>query len=241
LSAFEALFEAAEPAIAEHVAFLESCSDALQALGDEPPPAPRWNQDWFPRLDAAAAYAMVRRFRPRRIIEVGSGHSTRFLARAAADGATGTRITAIDPAPRATLSGLAIETLRMPVQQAGTAPFAVLEAGDFLCIDSSHKLAPGSDVEMLLEQVLPALPQGVHVHFHDIFLPDDYPSAWAWRRYNEQAAVGALLASSRYEIEFASAWLRSRRADRIAAGALSRLPLLATAIESSLWMRKTRA
>jgi hypothetical protein len=240
LSALEALFEAAEPAIAEHLAFLDGCSGALEALGSEPPPAPRWTQDWFPRLDAAAAYAMVRRFRPRRIVEVGSGHSTRFLVRAAADGATGTRITSIDPSPRATLSGLAIETLRMPVQQAGTAPFTALEAGDFLFVDSSHKLAAGSDVEMLLRQVLPALPRGVHVHFHDIFLPDDYPSAWAWRQYNEQAAVGALLEGG-YEIEFASAWLRSRRPERIATGVLSRLPLLATAIESSLWMRKARA
>jgi hypothetical protein len=241
LSRLEALFAAAEPAILEHLAFLETCSRTLEALGNEPPPAPRWNQDWFPRLDAAAAYAMVRRFQPRRIVEVGSGHSTRFLARAAADGSPRTRITAIDPAPRATIAGLAIEFLRMPVQQAGTAPFAALAAGDFLFIDSSHKLAPGSDVEMLLGQVLPALPAGVHVHFHDIFLPDDYPPGWAWRNYNEQAAVGELLASSGYAIEFASAWLRSRRPQRIATGVLSRLPLLATAIESSLWLRKVRA
>lgn len=225
----------------EHVAFVESLAKALESLGNEPPPAPRWNQDWFPRLDAAAVYAMVRRFRPRRIVEVGSGHSTRFLARAAADGETQTRITAIDPAPRATLSGLAIETLRMPVQQAGTVPFAALAAGDFLFIDSSHKVAAGSDVEMLLEQVLPALPSGVHVHFHDIFLPDDYPPAWAWRNYNEQAAIGKLLHKSGYAIEFSSAWIRSRRPQWIAQGVLSRLPLLPTAIESSLWLRKLPA
>lgn len=241
MSAFEALFGAAEPAIAQHLAFLETCSDALESLGSEPPPAPRWNQDWFPRLDAAAAYAMVQRFRPRRIVEVGSGHSTRFLARAAADGAIPVRITAIDPAPRATLCGLAVETLRMPVQQAGTAPFAALAAGDFLFIDSSHKLAAGSDVEMLLERILPALPAGVHVHFHDIFLPGDYPAAWAWRRYNEQAAVGELLQASRYAIEFASAWICTRRPQYLATGVLSRLPLLATAMESSLWVRKLRA
>jgi len=183
----------------------------------------------------------VRRHRPRRIIEVGSGHSTRFLARAAAEGSPQTRITAIDPAPRATLCGLAIEWLRTPVQQAGTARFAELAEGDFLFLDSSHKLAAGSDLEFVLERVLPALPAGVHVHFHDIFLPDDYPAAWAWRKYNEQAAVGELLARSEYEIEFASAWLRSRRPQRIAAGVLGRLPLLPTAIESSLWLRKLRA
>jgi len=46
---------------------------------------PRFNQEWFPGLDGACAYAMVMRHRPARIIEVGSGHSTRFLARAIRD------------------------------------------------------------------------------------------------------------------------------------------------------------
>src|SRR6185503_4717515 len=72
---------------------IENYRAELEAIGFEPPPAPRWNQDWFPRLDAAAAYAMVRITQPRRIVEVGSGHSTRFLARAVADGGLATRIT----------------------------------------------------------------------------------------------------------------------------------------------------
>jgi len=225
----------------EHLAFLEQCSPELESLGKEPPPAPRWHQDWFPRLDAASAYAMVRRYRPRRILEVGSGHSTRFLARAAADRALPTTIVAIDPAPRATLAGLQIEWLRIAVQEAGETRFASLEPGDFLFIDSSHKVATGSDVEFLIRRVLPTLPAGVRVHFHDIFLPGDYPAAWAWRGYNEQSAVAQLLASADYSIEFSSAWIRSRHPELLRAGVLSRLPLLPTAIESSLWMTKVRA
>ena len=49
---------------------------ALKAI-DGPPPEPRWDQDWFPRLDAAALYVFVRETAPSRIIEIGSGHSTR--------------------------------------------------------------------------------------------------------------------------------------------------------------------
>jgi hypothetical protein len=101
-------------------------------------------------------------------------------------------------------------------------------------------MAPGSDVEFLMHHVLPALPAGVHVHFHDIFLPDDYPQAWAWRRYTEQAAVAALLSGTDYAIEFASAWLVSRRAGLLRTGVVSRLPLVPGAIESSLWLRKLR-
>jgi len=184
---------------------------------------------------------MVRRFAPGRIVEVGSGHSTRFFARAAADGSTATQLTAIDPAPRATLAGLPIELLQVRVQDAGDGPFRRLAAGDFLVIDSSHKLAPGSDVQLLVEHVLPALPAGVYVHFHDIFLPHDYPEAWGWRRYSEQGAVATLLSGGSYSILFASAWTMAQRKHLLGTGVLSRLPLVPGAIESSLWLRKTRA
>jgi len=214
---------------------IEQYAAALEAIGAEPPPAPRWNQDWFPRLDAAAAYAMVRSARPKRIVEVGSGHSTRFLARAVADGGLDTHIVAIDPSPRATIEKLAVEWLRTPVQR--VAAFPALAPGDILFIDSSHQLKPGSDVEFLLKAVLPMLPAGVRVHFHDIFLPDDYPPAWAWRRYNEQAAVASLIESNIFKVDFASHALVSRSPERIS-GVLARLPLVEGAIESSLCLTK---
>ena len=214
---------------------IERYETPLLAIGSEPPPAPRWNQDWFPRLDAAAAYAMVRSLKPRRIVEVGSGHSTRFLARAVADGGLDTQITAIDPQPRATIEKLRVNWLRMPVQK--VAAFPPLGAGDILFIDSSHQVKPGSDVEFLLKAVLPLLPAGVHVHFHDIFIPDDYPPQWEWRRYNEQAAVAALIESNVFRVDFASHALVSRTPEKIS-GVLARLPLLPGAIESSLWLTR---
>ena len=208
---------------------------ALEAIGSEPPPAPRWNQDWFPRLDAAAAYAVVRATRPRRIVEVGCGHSTRFMARAVADGGLDTRITAIDPEPRASLAGLPIDWLRSPVQRVPA--FPVLGEGDILFIDSSHQLKPGSDVDFLLKAVLPLVPSGVRVHFHDIFIPDDYPAHWNWRRYNEQAAVASLLERNIFKVEFASHALLTRSPEDLPPFVAS-LPLLPGAIESSLWLTR---
>jgi hypothetical protein len=216
---------------------IESYAAELEAIGSEPPPAPRWNQDWFPRLDAAAAYAMVRETKPRRIVEVGSGHSTRFMARAVADGGLGTRITAIDPRPRAGIQGLAVEWLQTHVETLHHAPFAALEPNDILFIDSSHQLKPGSDVEFLLAEVLPKLPAGIRVHFHDIFLPDDYPAQWSWRHYNEQEAVGLLLRNGAFKTEFSSHAIVSREPEKIR-GVLARLPLVPGAIESSLWLTK---
>lgn len=210
----------------------------LEIALDAPAPSPRWKQDWFPRLDAAAAYAIVRTRRPDVVVEVGSGHSTRFLLKAVTDGELDTRILAIDPAPRAPLDPARIEHEAVTVERAGAAPFAQLRAGDVLVIDSSHVLMPGSDVDILFNRVLPALPAGVIVHVHDVFLPDDYPGSWRWRGYNEQSAVAALLHGGGYVPLFSSHYVVTRLSERIAHGVIARLPLLEGAHESSLWLEK---
>ena len=233
----EAWFAASKGTFLDLLAEIERWAPALLAL-EGPPPAPRLDQDWFPRLDAAAAYAMVRRSRPRRIVEVGSGHSTRFLARAIVDGGLTTRLTCIDPAPRASLAGLDVDWLPVLVQDAPPGCFAELQPGDILFIDSSHVLMPGSDVDRLLNQVLPLLAPGIIVHVHDIFLPDSYPESWAWRGYNEQSAVAALLQGEAYELLFASHYVASRQAARLATGAIAELPRPESAFESSLWLHK---
>jgi len=75
----EAVLARAEPSIDGVLEALDGLHETLLAFdGREPPPAPRRGQLWFPGLDGAAAYALVRRYRPARVVEVGSGHSTRF-------------------------------------------------------------------------------------------------------------------------------------------------------------------
>jgi predicted O-methyltransferase YrrM len=217
----------------EVLQWVERYSTDLLALGKEPAPAPRWTQDWFPRLDAAAAYAIVRATRPGRIVEVGCGHSTRFLARAVADERLATRITAIDPEPRASLAGLVLHWMKQPVQTVDAALFDSLAPGDILFIDSSHQLKPGGDAAFLMDEVLPRLASGVRVHFHDIFLPDGYPAHWQWRRYDEQEAVARLLADGFAEDFSSHRALQGRLPETI-----SRLPLAPGALESSLWLSK---
>lgn len=232
------LFVRAEPSFRARLAAAARHLDVLVGLGGAPP-APRWEQDWFPRLDGALAYALTRELAPRRIVEIGSGHSTRFLARAVADGGLATSILAIDPAPRAPLTGLAIECVYSLAQDAPPAIFDALVDGDVLFVDSSHVLMPGSDVDFILNTLLPRLPAGVYVHIHDVFLPDGYPASWAWRGYNEQQAMAPLLSSGAYEIVWASHYAASRLAADVAASGFARLTLPAGACESSLWLRKT--
>lgn len=218
--------------------------EAIETVGDDllriggPPPAPRFDQSWFPTLDAAAAYALIRQIAPRRIVEIGSGHSTRFLARAIRDGGLATRLTAIDPAPRATLAGLAVEWRRCLLDDVPPDTFGALQPGDVLFVDSSHVLMPGTDLDRVLNDVLPRLPAGVLVHLHDILLPDAYPADWAWRGYNEQQAVAPLLWTGAFEIVFASHFVRTRRADWLERSVVARLPGAEAAPETSLWLRK---
>lgn len=156
----EALFAARQGDFAAVLGWLDALRDDLRRIGADPAPAPRWRQDWFPRLDAAVAHAVVRRLRPRRILEVGSGHSTRFLARALEDAAAAGELDpgdhdllAIDPSPRADLSVLAdagrLRLIRSTLQDADRSAFEALRGGDLLSIDSSHVLMPGSDVDLL--------------------------------------------------------------------------------------------
>jgi predicted O-methyltransferase YrrM len=235
--ALQPLFEKAEPNFREVLAAMESHASALHRIARGPGPA-RFDQSWFPRLDAAAAYTLVRRERPTCIIEIGSGHSTRFLARAVADGGLATRIAAIDPAPRASLRDLSVEHVPSLLKDVDPALFSGLAAGDMLFIDSSHVAMPGSDVDRLILDVLPRLPGGVLVHVHDVTLPFAYPDSWAWRGYNEQIAVGALLQGGGYDLVFASHYVGKVRPEWLVSGVLAELPLLAGSFETSLWLRK---
>lgn len=218
---------------------LAAIEQDLRAIGSEAPPQPRWAQDWFPRLDAVMAYAMVRTHRPKRIVEVGSGHSTRFLVRAVRDGGLDTAITAVDPAPRADLSKLDGITLRRETaQSAGGLPYQQLQPGDFLMIDSSHVLMPGTDVDLLFNHILPTLPSGVFVHIHDIFLPEDYPPEWEWRGYNEQLGVAPMLHGGSWTLLWSSHYARTALANAVAESVAGELPLSRGAFESSLWIEK---
>jgi hypothetical protein len=235
--ALDALFAACWPSFARLLAEIDDLAPELRRLGG-PAPAPRFDQEWFPALDGAVAYAMVCGRRPRRIVEVGSGHSTRFLARAIDDRQLATELVCIDPAPRATLRGLNLRWLETTLQRAPESCFADLAAGDVLFVDSSHILMPGTDVDWLLNRILPGLVPGVLVHFHDIFLPDPYPQSWAWRGYNEQQAIGALLQGGGYSVRFASHYVASRRRERLAASALEQLSQGPSGLASSLWLEK---
>jgi predicted O-methyltransferase YrrM len=203
-----------------------------------------FENQFFRYADAIVLYSMLRQFRPRRVIEVGSGFSSsvmldtndKFLGRSV-------RFTFIEPEP-SRLQDLINdddkarnELIDAPVQDVPLDRFAALEANDILFIDSSHVAKVGSDVVHLLSYVLPALNHGVIVHFHDVFWPFEYPEEWIWegRAWNEAYVLKAFLQfNSSFKILLFNSYVALRHP-----GAVARcLPLCATDGGASLWLTK---
>ncbi|MHC8493343.1 class I SAM-dependent methyltransferase [Thalassospira sp. SM2505] len=236
--AIETMMEQAAPTMKAWLTKAAQYQDAFASFGNATPPEPRWQQSWFPRLDGMMAYVFTREFRPNRIVEIGSGHSTRFYHRAIRDGELATDFHAIDPAPRADIAKLPITIERTIVQKANPAVFARLAGSDILSIDSSHILMPGTDVDLLFSTVIPVLPSGTIIHIHDITLPDDYPEIWQWRGYNEQQGVASLLAGNGFEVLWSSAYATTRLGGLIEKSIANGIHLPDSAHETSLWLRK---
>jgi methyltransferase family protein len=151
---------------------------------------------YFRGVDAELLYSVIRKHRPHHVIEIGSGFSTRLVARAIKDGELETKLTSIDPLPRVSVDHSANEVIQRNVEDVDVEVITEsLEAGDVLFIDSSHRVVTGGDVPYLFLEVVPRLKPGVLIHVHDVFFPFDYPEecvfqGWSWA---EQYLVHAFL------------------------------------------------
>ncbi len=162
------------------------------------------NNHAFESVDGELLYCMIRHFKPRRFLEIGSGNSTFLAAQAilknvSEDPTNSCDLTAVDPfssqVHQQGFPGLST-VLRCGVQELPFSRFEQLEPNDILFIDSSHILKIGSDVQYLFLEVLPRLPKGVVVHVHDIFLPAEYPKEWILKKirfWNEQYLLQSFL------------------------------------------------
>jgi Methyltransferase domain len=172
---------------------------------DAPPGPPRyhWNNGFWRGADATVHYGLLRRLKPRRVVEIGSGWSSLLMAEALArneeEGSPPSAVDQIEPFPRRELLGAlpAHWTLHEVIlQRADLELFDSLGAGDVCFYDGSHVARAGSDVVWLFFEVLPRLKPGVLVHLHDIFWPSDYPDEWIFERgqtWNEQYLLQAFL------------------------------------------------
>jgi len=168
--------------------------------------------------DAEIWYQVVRALKPRRIVEIGSGWSTKLAHQACEknmrDGAPPCSHTCIEPYEDRGLRRMGIHLVRERVEDMDLKLFDSLAAGDILFIDSTHIIRPHGDVTREYLQILPRLKPGVVVHVHDIFTPRNYPRRWIvdeLRFWNEQYLLEAFLTGNdKFVIELAGNWAHSK-------------------------------
>ncbi|MBT2790446.1 class I SAM-dependent methyltransferase [Paraburkholderia strydomiana] len=195
--------------------------------------------------DAISLYSMIRHLKPRQIVEVGSGFSS-AVALDTNDLFFNGQIqtTFIEPYNERLLSLLnqqdkgksnIVESL---VQDVDLDVFSSLDENDILFVDSTHVSKIGSDVNRLFFEVLPSLAKGVYVHFHDIFLPFEYPPQWIYegRAWNEAYVLRAFMQYNQtFEVVLMNAFMGMRHGDFLR----EKMPLFMNNTGGSFWIRKT--
>ena len=206
-----------------------------------------YNNDAFASGDAEFLYNIIRFFKPRRILEIGSGSSTLLAARAIHanhrdDPGYTCEHVCIEPYEAEWLEKLGVTTIREPVERLDKSLFRRLEKNDVLFIDSSHMIRPQGDVLFEYLEILPILRSGALIHIHDIFTPKDYLDEWISqevRFWNEQYLLEAFLSfNTEFKIIGALNFLKHRFPKELA----SCCPVLADQIDlrepGSFWIRR---
>jgi hypothetical protein len=200
----------------------------------------------FAPINALVLYSFIRHYRPRRIIEIGSGRSTIIAAEAVrsntCDGHP-CQYMVIEPFPGEQLRRGMPGVDALLEQKAEDVPlevFSALKDNDILFIDSSHTVKVLGDVNHLYLRVLPRIGKGVIVHIHDIFFPLDYRphhfEAKAKQIWQEQYLLHAFLVyNSEFEVLLSNSYLHHKHRRELVElfpwYDQNRLP-------SSFWMRR---
>jgi hypothetical protein len=216
---------------------------ATAPFGEQPTGDVRYGYDnpFFSYGDALAWYGLLRLWRPNRVIEVGSGWSSAVLLDAidATPDWTPAEVAFVEPYPDRLRELLRSDddavVFQSGVQDVPRELFDTLGAGDVLFIDSTHVSRVGSDVNLLLLQIVPALAPGVRVHVHDIIYPFEYTSKWVYegRAWTEAYILHALLIGN---ASLRIAWWNSAMAHHHFAATAAAMPTWAKRPGGSIYL-----
>lgn len=149
------------------------------------PPALSLN-GFFGPADVAFYWMFIRSRRPEKVIEIGSGYSSRVALRALAKNGSG-RLICIDPSPRLYLPASNLTHIASKIEEVDLSLLENFQSNDILFIDSSH-----TSIEVRYHTtILDRLPIGALVHYHDI----DYPWSRQQPDWDEDAMVNEFLAT----------------------------------------------
>jgi hypothetical protein len=205
-------------------------------------------QGAFCPADASTLFAAIAHHRPAHIIEVGVGHSTGLMLDAIEQQGLDTAYLGVDTHIGHLFPLLHAADLGRHAVHRGSATdcppdwFARLQAGDLLFVDSSHQCGPGSDVDFLIDEVVATLPDGVLVHFHDIYFE---PVGRTWfhpdevaRGFDEPKALGRYLGAPdcRDEVTYFGHLAHAHAPDEVAA--VRDVRALGGTLGGSIWFTK---
>lgn len=233
---------------AGQVALFQSLAPYYAELpwGDAPAGGRRFGlkNDFYSYSDAIFLFCLMRHFKPRRVIEVGSGYSScAMLDTSEAFFGKAIDFTFIEPYPGAFLGLLkpedraSVRLLESKVQDVPLETFEALHENDILFVDSSHVSKFGSDLNHILFNVLPRLAPGVIVHFHDVYYPFEYPRevVYSGISWNEAYLLRAFLQfNHRFEILFFTTYMETAHAAMV----FDAMPLCRKNPGGSIWLRR---
>jgi hypothetical protein len=188
----------------------------------------RYNPEntFFNSSDALVLYSFIRHFKPKKIIEAGSGFSSAVMLDTNDNFADHSiALTFIEPYPERLKTLLrsddkrSAEIIEKEIQEIPLDTFRQLGENDILFIDSTHVCKTGNDLNYLFFHVLPVLQNGVIVHFHDIFNAFEYPVKWVMegRNWNEIYLLEAfLMYNSSFKILFFNDYLFNNHGSELA-------------------------
>jgi hypothetical protein len=205
-----------------------------------------FSNDTYLSGDSDYLYNIIRYSKPKRIIEIGSGHSTLMAQHALSKNyleSTKNKCDhiCIEPFENKWLENLPVKVVRKLVEECDLDLFKSLGENDILFIDSSHIIRPQGDVLFEYLRILPALNKGVIVHIHDIFSPKDYLDQWYINGtlfWNEQYILEAFLTMNEsYKVIGALNYLKHNNYNEL----LEKCPMLSVDREpGSFWIKKIK-
>lgn len=201
-----------------------------------------FNNSSYEYTDAIILYSFIRHFKPKRIIEIGSGFSSAVMLDTNDIFNLNIDISFIEPYPKLLYSLLRQNDFNdckiydKKVQSVPLEKFKELNENDILFIDSSHVSKTGSDVNFAIFNILTNLNSGVLIHFHDVFYPFEYPKEWVLegRNWNEDYLLRAFLTyNNSFEILHFSQFIHNHHKE-----AFQNMPLTYKNTGGNLWIRK---
>lgn len=207
-----------------------------------------FQNNYYSYSDAIFLYSVLREFKPKNVIEVGSGFSSAVMLDTNDIFFNGDiNLHFIEPNTQRLFSLLRekdkVKTKIYPtyIQNVDMSIFNQLQENDILFIDSTHVSKSGSDVNKIIFEILPALNKGVLIHFHDIFYPFEYPENWVtgWKGFgwNETYLLKSFLQfNEHFKIEFFNTYLENSNENWFK----ENMPKCLLNKGGSIWIRKVK-